>query len=323
MNFQGLGQVDSPKLLLDVGFTAARKKADNERAKKHTDSTKKARAVESMRIRTSSEVIIKRLNTIVLAFPNIDDLDPFYNELIKSTIDYVLLKKAFGALVWAQQQLRKFSEMYTLRVHRSGSVKDMGAIRREYYGRISSVINQIEKQLKFLEESRKIMRSYPSIKTKMPTIAIAGYPNVGKTSLLRTLTTADPKIASYPFTTQQLMIGYAKHDDQKFQFIDTPGLLDRPLSQRNKIEKQSILALKHVTTKILFLIDPSESCGYPITKQLTLLNQIKKDFKLPVVVILTKSDLDAVKEVKTPDKQFTISIEKKQGIKELKEYLFN
>jgi len=43
--------------------------------------------------------------------------------------------------------------------------------------------------------------------------------------------------------------------------IDTPGLLDRPLDERNAIEMQSIVALGHLDASIMFFIDLSETCG--------------------------------------------------------------
>ena len=78
--------------------------------------------------------------------------------------------------------------------------KDITAInkyRREFYGRVNSVLQQVKKDLIYLEACRKIMKSYPTIKTSIQTVVLAGYPNVGKTTLLRTLTGATPKIASY------------------------------------------------------------------------------------------------------------------------------
>jgi nucleolar GTP-binding protein len=50
----------------------------------------------------------------------------------------------------------------------------------------------------------------------------------------------------------------------KVQVIDSPGVLDRALEQRNTIEMQSITALAHLNSLIVFIIDISETCGYTI-----------------------------------------------------------
>jgi len=187
-------------------------------------------------------------------------------------------------------------------------MENVNKYRREFYGRISSVIKQIKNELEYLEYARKILRSFPNIKTDLPTVVLAGYPNVGKTTLLKALTGSAPKIASYPFTTLNLMLGYAKG----IQFVDTPGLLDRPLGKRNKVEVKAILALKHLTRTIIFVLDPSETAGYTLKQQLNLLEQIKEKFKMKFIIVSSKTDLKYGKI-----QGIAVSGTKKTGLKEL------
>lgn len=154
------------------------------------------------------------------------------------------------------------------------------------------------------------MRNYPTLKTGKPTIVIAGAPNVGKSTLLATLTGSKPQTASYPFTTQDLNLGY---DAEGNQFIDTPGLLDRPLSERNTIEQHAILALKHVATLIVFIIDPTETCGYSIKEQENILTEIKTLFNQPLVLVSNKADTG-----NTYKNAIFISAKTGQGIDELR-----
>ena len=126
------------------------------------------------------------------------------------------------------------------------------------------------------------MREIPSIDYTMPCVVIAGYPNVGKSSILKCLSSAKPKIAQYPFTTKEIIIGHLNkregYINKTYQIIDTPGLFDRPLDERNLIEKQAIAALNHLADIILFVFDPSETCGYSLHDQKELLSQIKKTY---------------------------------------------
>lgn len=74
--------------------------------------------------------------------------------------------------------------------------------------------------------------------------------------------------------------------------MDTPGILDHPLDERNTIEMQSITALAHLNACILFFIDISETCGWSIEQQMSLYKSIKPLFQgKPVVLVLTKIDL--------------------------------
>jgi nucleolar GTP-binding protein len=56
----------------------------------------------------------------------------------------------------------------------------------------------------------------------------------------------------------------------RFQVIDTPGILDHPLEERNLIEMQSITALAHLRCAVLFILDISEHCGYSIAQQVSV-----------------------------------------------------
>jgi len=80
--------------------------------------------------------------------------------------------------------------------------------------------------------------------------------------------------------------------------LDTPGILDHPLDQRNTIEMQAITALAHLNAAILFLLDISESCGYSIEQQISLFNSIKPLFQAkPLVIVLSKIDLQPYAEL--------------------------
>ncbi len=289
-----IGNVDSPDELLDIAFRKARKVSDRTRGTlKRLNRFSKSRALELTKISAAIDVLVGKLENIVTSMPRLSELPPFYRELVRYTLDQDEYKKSLGAVHWAAEQVKRIARQSRIKLRQ---VKDLDAInqyRTSAYGRVASVLKQIKKELANLEKSRKILKELPNIKTSLPTVVIAGYPNVGKTTLLRALTGSAPKIAPYPFTTQQLMLGYTKDT----QFIDTPGLLDRPFTKRNSIEKQAILALRHLATLILFVVDPTEACGYTLTQQTELMRQIKESFELPILVAVTKMDLATLDQV--------------------------
>jgi nucleolar GTP-binding protein len=324
MSLHSIPKVESADFYLDVAFRRGKEKAAKLPSSKK-DRLRRLIEVETVRIAAVEKALSKKLSHILDTFPSFDQLAPFYLELVKCTIEYRELKKSLAAVNWAIGKVKDFSRLYINNIRRSRFEGIIKKHKREFYGRVSSAVKQIKPQLAMLEEARIEMRKFPLVKTSLPTVVIAGYPNVGKTTLLKELTGSEPKIASYPFTTKRLMIGYCKIGEKKLQFIDTPGLLDRPLEKRNRIELQAVLALKHVANRILFLIDASESCGYGIKTQISLLRQVESSFDVPLTPILSKADItpkSSLDETKKLLSSFiTVSTADKKSLEELKKTL--
>jgi len=147
------------------------------------------------------------------------------------------------------------------------------------------------------------------------TIVVAGFPNVGKSSFIRRVSTAEPEIASYPFTTKGVIIGHRYEKREKIQMIDTPGLLDRPAIERNAIEGQAVSAIINTGDVILYILDPSTYCGFPLEDQLSLLEEVKGMVHVPVIVVVNKSD------VKTLEGYPSMSTASGEGVEEVLDLL--
>jgi nucleolar GTP-binding protein len=260
-----------------------------------------------------SKTIITTFESYVKKYPSINNMHPFFQELLSIKFDVDELKKSLGAIDWARKTIDKIYKTQIKQLKKTGSIEFLKQKQKEIHGRVTSIVKQIKKELKTLKKAREVFRSFPDIED-IPTVVIAGFPNVGKSSLLRCLSSAKPKIAQYPFTTKELVIGHMfkqkKYEKTKIQIIDTPGLLDRPLSERNKIEQQAISAVKNLADIIVFIFDPTETCGYSFNDQKNLLSQMQKMFKdSDFIIVENKADFK-----KTNSKNIKLSCESKEGI---------
>ena len=264
------------------------------------------------KIYTARDVAVSTLQKYIDSFPYVYKLHPFYRTLIDLLVDINSYKKSLSSLKWASGRIDLFASKYASKIKGAGKVEEILKFRKEFYGRAASIIKDIGPQLKYLNEARNIMRKIPDVDVSEPTVVIAGYPNVGKSALVERLSSAKPEIAPYPFTTKGIVVGHLDVKGRRIQIIDTPGLLDRPLKKRNSIEKQGILALKYLAGLIIFVLDPSETCGYSLQEQKHLLSEIKRDFKTTILVVENKSDM-----VKTNSENIKVSAISGEGIREL------
>lgn len=313
MAFQDIIKVEKPSHYLDVAFRRGRDKIGVTRQKAKGPRIEKSKTIELVRLRVVRNSLVKALDKIGLSFPSFDSMAEFYRELVRVTIDYGETKKSLGAMQWAKRQVDKFFAVYSKKIKRAKDISSVNQYRREFYGRVSSIFKQIRNELRILELARKIMRGFPTIKTQMFTVALFGFPNVGKSTLLARISSAKPEIAAYAFTTKAINIGYAIHGSKKIQVLDVPGTLNR-FEKMNNIEKQAHLAVKYVANQVVYVFDLTEP--YPIEDQIKLYNKVKK---MKPIVYLSKCDI-LEKELTEPFKKRYSAYTDSE---ELKDYLLS
>ncbi|MDR0767265.1 MAG: NOG1 family protein [Methanosarcinales archaeon] len=311
MIFEKIKTIPTSEELLDKAFS----RSVRTMAGKTIDGpTSRCEANEAMLL-TAANILSDNLSSINKMFPSFDQISPFYYDLTDILVGVDDLKKSLNNVKWASDKIHTMSREYIKKI-RGNKTPDVP--RKEAFGRMSSIIGSIRKDLLLLGEARNILKKLPDVREE-PTVIVAGYPNVGKSSFVKSVTNATPEVAPYPFTTKGILIGHMEKNGVRYQIIDTPGLLDRPMSERNEIELQAITALRRLDAIILLLIDPSESCGYDINAQLRLAHEIQNQFAIPSIIVANKADRD---EFKKPDEiEYTISTMTGEGIDVLVEKL--
>ena len=128
---------------------------------------------------------------------------------------------------------------------------------------------------------------------------------------LRSVTRADVEVQPYAFTTKSLYVGHFDYKYLRFQAIDTPGILDRPTEEMNNIEMQSIYAIAHIRSCVLYFMDLSEQCGFSVEDQVKLFHSIKPLFaNKSVLVVINKIDVVRPEDLDDERKELLQSITK-------------
>ncbi|PIN76528.1 hypothetical protein COV17_02150 [Candidatus Woesearchaeota archaeon CG10_big_fil_rev_8_21_14_0_10_36_11] len=285
MNFQKIPPVDVSKQILELAFRRARIKGKQKNLQGNWLQI--IRKKESLKLDIVKESIYQRLEKTRNSFPSTNDLSSFYLKLMQLTLDYPMYKKSLGAVQWSMRKIHTLHKGYVSKINKTKERESIKDLTTQFYGRISSVLKQVDPNFIYLEKARKIMRSYPDIKD-MFTICIYGFPNVGKTTFLNKLTGTKGKVAEYAFTTKTINAGYITIDGIKIQVLDVPGTLSRP-DTMNDIEAQADLVLTELADVIVYVFDISEYCGYSEKEQEQLFK--KTNLEKNVIVYLSKKDL--------------------------------
>lgn len=255
------------------------------------------------KVRFTQDTFDEKLGGILEEFPRLEDIHPFYADLANILYDRDHYKLALGQINTARTLIDRVGKDYVKLLKYGDSLYRCKQLKRAALGRMATIMKRQRDTLVYLEQVRQHMSRLPSIDPNTRTLLIAGFPNVGKSSFVNKLTNAHVDVQPYAFTTKSLFVGHFDYKLLRWQVIDTPGILDHPLEERNTIEMQSITALAHLRAAILFFVDISETCGYSIEQQVALFESIRPLFaNKPVMVVLNKIDLTRPESISVEDK---------------------
>ena len=174
------------------------------------------------------------------------------------------------------------------------SPKEVNEILKEGKYELRELISDSDQNdWKQLSDMAIFLRGLPVLDLNLSTISLVGAPNVGKSSLVRALSSGKPEVNHYPFTTRGILIGhldvlnnnknildnkYNTFDIDKYiQVIDTPGILNRPYKSRNNIEKLTFSVLDNTSSAIVFVMDFSKF-GLATEEQLEMRAEIQNRY---------------------------------------------
>ena len=159
----------------------------------------------------------------------------------------------------------------------------------------ASFANPTYQAPRIVEKGREGRKKEISLELKLiADVGIVGFPNSGKSTLLSSLSSAHPKIAPYPFTTLEPILGVAKVEEGKsFVLVDIPGLIEGAHSGKGLGDK----FLRHIerTKILLYLVDLTDHNPFSSYQKL------RKEMELYNPSLLKKKEIVSGNKIDIPE----------------------
>lgn len=123
-------------------------------------------------------------------------------------------------------------------------------------GRLKGQIAELKEEKQQKQKSTGDTSGYAVEKKGDATVALVGFPSVGKSSLLNKLTNAESDTGEYEFTTLDVNPGMLKHKGANIQILDVPGLIGGAADGRGG--GKQVLSVVRNADLILIMLDPKE-----------------------------------------------------------------
>lgn len=306
-NFKNIVVIPSAKDFTDIILSKTQRKTPTVIHKSY--KIPRIRSFYMRKVKFTQQNFHDKLTQIITDFPKLEDIHPFFSDLMNVLYDKDHYKLALGQLNTARHLIDNIAKEYCRLLKYGDSLYRCKLLKKAALGRMATVMKRQNQSLQYLEQVRQHMSRLPSIDPNTRTLLICGFPNVGKSSFINKITRAEVDVQPYAFTTKSLFVGHTDYKYLRWQVIDTPGILDHPLEDRNTIEMQAITALAHLRACILFIVDPSEQCNHSIEEQVDLFNSIKPLFlNKPTVIVANKTDIVKLEELPAEKRQIIESL---------------
>lgn len=280
---------------------SARKKATRTTPTRGLKEAARERNLGVKRLDAMTAGLCTPLKTYVKGFPAPERFHPFERALLELTLS----DKKYRATVEAVDVMRKgllgIGKGYAAQVTKAPGVKEAEEVREKGLDELEAYYRKNARCVDDLKSIAKMLRSLPTAELETPTVALVGAPNVGKSSLVRVLSSGTPEVCNYPFTTKGIKMGHFFIEDERHIVTDTPGLINRAAEERNKIELLTIATLEHLPTCVVFVTDLSGLSGTSIYDQLELRATLYEQFahRRPWIDVFSKAALVPVLGGKT------------------------
>lgn len=287
--FQRLPMVAPSREIIESAVRRAERVGGNKKLKNEAARAKNraARQLDGL-----MKELAAPLGTYERGFPRRSRLHPFENALLELTVGSASYDRALVRIAALRKASVEVAKGYAARAGKAANKRDALALQAEGFSRVEAIFNRGADAVDDLKELAKSLRRLPVVDPRLPTVALVGAPNVGKSSLVQLLSSGLPEVQNYPFTTRSIKMGHFYVDGRRHQVTDTPGLLRRPDDDRNAMERLTLASLEYLPTAVLFVADLTGECGTSVADQWAIRRDLRERFQgKPWLDVLSKADL--------------------------------
>jgi hypothetical protein len=155
-----------------------------------------------------------------------------------------------------------------------------------HIGRLKAKLAEKKEELEKKQSSSGGGPGYAVEKHGDATVALVGFPSVGKSTLLNALTNADSETGEYEFTTLDVNPGMLKYRGANIQILDVPGLIEGAADGRGG--GQEVLSVVRTADLVVFLLSVFEIDHYQRLYDELYENGIRLDERPPRVDVRRK-----------------------------------
>lgn len=324
---------------VDILYSSLRKAKKIAATKGITNVAKRERNKGAKQLDALMKELAAPLRDYVDNFPKKKYLHPYERSLVELTLGDGNYEEVLMKVDTLRKKVISVGKEHASLCAKSLSKREAEERLNQGKEKLEEIFHHEGKAIDELLDIAKTLRAMPVVDLKTPTLCLVGAPNVGKSSLVRILSTGKPEICNYPFTTRGILMGHIALNYQRFQVTDTPGLLRRHDENRNNLEKLTLAVLSHLPTAILYVHDLSGECGMSASDQYSIYKEIKERFndqlwldvisksdllqESPVVFVSEDTTVDDDEMVQYrkegPDGAIHVSVKSERGLNELKQ----
>ena len=177
-NFKTIAVVPSSSDFIDITLSKTQRKTPTVIHNGYAIS--RIRKFYMRKVRYTQENFHDKLHGILSEFPRLDDIHPFYSDLINVLYSRDHYKLALGQLNTAKSLIDNIGKDYLKLLKFADSLYRAKELKRAALGRMCTLVTKLKPSLAYLEQVRQHLSRLPSIDPNTRTLLITGKPNTGQ-----------------------------------------------------------------------------------------------------------------------------------------------